>query len=101
VLRNPWRLNFDMALLKNFKLRESTTLELRGEAFNVFNHTQFNTYDPNRGATSSNVITCYGGPQNAAGFVGDGVNCLEGSGFLHPIDAHRPRTIQFGAKLIF
>jgi hypothetical protein len=101
VLRNPSRLNFDMALLKNFKLRESTTLELRGEAFNVFNHTQFNIYDPNRGNTSSNVITCYGGPHNAAGFVGNGVNCLEGSGFLHPIDAHRPRTIQFGAKLTF
>jgi Carboxypeptidase regulatory-like domain len=101
VLRNPGRLNFDMALLKHFKLRESTTLELRGEAFNVFNTTQFNIYDPNRGNTASNVITCYGGPKDAAGYVGDGINCLEGSGFLHPVDAHRPRTIQFGAKLIF
>ena len=101
ILRNPSRVNFDMALLKHFKLRESTTLELRGEAFNVFNHTQFELYNPNRGNTASNVINCYGGPDNAAGYVGGGINCLEGSGFLHPVDAHRPRTIQFGAKLVF
>jgi len=101
VLRNPGRVNFDMALLKHFKLGESTTLELRGEAFNTFNNTQFVIYDPNRGNTASNVINCYGGPQDAAGYVGGGVNCLEGSGFLHPVEAHRPRTIQFGAKLVF
>lgn len=100
-VRNPGRVNFDMALLKHFKLGESSTLELRGEAFNVFNNTQFMIYDPNRGNTASNVITCYGGPHDSAGYVGNGINCLEGSGFLHPVDAHRPRTIQFGAKLIF
>ena len=33
--------NFDMALLKNFNLTESKTLEFRLEAFNVFNHAQF------------------------------------------------------------
>jgi hypothetical protein len=27
--------------------------------------------------------------------------CLSGSSFLHPIDAHRPRTLQFGLKLSF
>jgi len=34
--------NFDMALLKSFKFNESKELQLRAEAFNVFNHTQFN-----------------------------------------------------------
>jgi hypothetical protein len=101
VLRNPGRVNFDVALLKHFKLRESTTLELRGEAFNIFNHTQFELFNPNRGNTASNEINCFGGPLNTAGYVGGGINCLEGSGFLHPVDAHRPRTIQFGAKLVF
>lgn len=101
ALRNPSRINFDMALLKHFKLTESATLELRGEAFNVFNHTQLELFNPNRGNTASNVISCYGGPDDDAGFVGGGVNCLVGNGFLHPVDAHRPRTIQFGAKLIF
>ena len=33
--------NFDMALLKTTKLTESKSLEFRFEAFNIFNHTQF------------------------------------------------------------
>jgi Carboxypeptidase regulatory-like domain/TonB dependent receptor len=33
--------NWDMALLKNTKITESKTLELRFEAFNVFNHASF------------------------------------------------------------
>jgi hypothetical protein len=103
-LRNPSRLNFDVALLKQFKLGDRAALELRGEAFNVFNHTQFRIFNPDRGNTGSNTISCYGGPNNAAGFVDPnpgGVNCLLGNSFLHPVDAHRPRTIQFGVKLIF
>src|SRR5271168_4996070 len=63
---NPNRLNFDMSVLKNFKLRESTSLEFRLEVFNVFNHTQFRIYDPNLGNTSNNTITCYGGPNSSA-----------------------------------
>jgi hypothetical protein len=103
VLRNPSRLNFDMSLLKNFKISERVALQLRAEAFNIFNITQFQIYNPERGNTGSNTISCYGGPDNSAGFVGSagGVNCLLGSSFLHPVDAHRPRTIQFGAKLSF
>jgi carboxypeptidase family protein/TonB-dependent receptor-like protein len=37
----PGMLNFDMALLKDFKLRESRLLQLRLETFNTFNHAQF------------------------------------------------------------
>jgi hypothetical protein len=33
--------NFDMALAKNLRLAESRTLQLRLEAFNMFNHAQF------------------------------------------------------------
>jgi hypothetical protein len=33
--------NFDMALLKNTKIRESWNLQFRAEFFNVFNHAQF------------------------------------------------------------
>jgi hypothetical protein len=28
-------------------------------------------------------------------------NCLKGSSFLHPVSAHRPRTMQFGLKYTF
>jgi hypothetical protein len=34
-------LNFDLALLKSIRLRESKALEFRLEAFNAFNHVQF------------------------------------------------------------
>lgn len=102
-LNNPSRLNFDVALLRHFKLTESSEMEFRAEAFNVFNQTQFRIYDPdNPGGTGNNVISCYAGPQNSAGFhATGGANCIAGASFLHPIDAHRPRTIQFGLKLAF
>ncbi len=100
-MRNPRRTNFDTALLKHFQYKERLSLELRGEAFNVFNHTQFRIYNSDRGNTGTNTINCYGGPNDTAGFAGGGVNCLLGNAFLHPIDAHRPRTIQFGVKLFF
>ena len=45
-LNNPGRSNFDVALLKHFKIKESAQLEFRAEAFNLFNHTQFRVYDP-------------------------------------------------------
>jgi len=102
ALNNPNRLNFDTALLKHIKVRERGDLEFRLEAFNVFNHTQFRIYDSNLGNQANNTVSCYGGA--TAGYSaggGDGVNCLTGSAFLHPIDAHRPRTLQFGLKYAF
>jgi hypothetical protein len=33
--------NFDMSLLKDVKLTDTTALEFRGEFFNIFNHAQF------------------------------------------------------------
>jgi hypothetical protein len=99
---NPGRLNFDTAVLKHFKLSETSDLEFRAEAFNVFNHTQFRIYDPdNPGSIGNNVISCYAGPFYSAGFAGSGGNCVTGASFLHPLDAHRPRTLQFGLKLGF
>jgi hypothetical protein len=101
-LNNPGRVNFDMALLKHFKIRESGQLEFRAEVFNLFNHTQFRVYDPdNPGSSGNNVVSCYAGPLYSAGFKGTGADCVTGASFLHPLDAHRPRTVQFGLKLGF
>jgi Carboxypeptidase regulatory-like domain len=115
-LNNPHRLNFDMSLLKNFKVTEGSALEFRVEAFNVFNHTQFRIFNPNIGNAANNTISCYGGgigglPYTSAGGytnlpgVNSGppqnVDCTDGSSFLRPIDAHRPRTIQLGLKYSF
>lgn len=102
-LNNPSRLNFDLSLIKHFKPTESSDLQFRAEAFNVFNHTEFRIYDPdNPGGTGNNVISCYAGPIYSAGFIGQGgADCITGASFLHPIDAHRSRTVQFGLKLGF
>jgi hypothetical protein len=110
-LNNPHRINFDVSLLKTFKVTEGSNLEFRAEAFNVFNHTQFRIFNPNLGNSGTNTINCYGGPDySAAGGLttipGVGgapaqVDCTSGSSFLHPVDAHRPRTLQFGLKYTF
>jgi Carboxypeptidase regulatory-like domain len=96
-MNNPSRLNFDVATLKHFKISEGSELEFRAEVFNLFNHTQFRIYDPDLGNTGSNTVSCYGGPNNSAGDA----SCLAGNSFLHPVDAHRSRTMQFGVKYSF
>jgi len=99
---NPSRLNFDMSLLKHFPIREGSEVEFRAEAFNVFNHTQFRLYNPDLGNTGSNTISCYGGSDYSAGaYFPGGSDCLTGSSFLHPVDAHRPRTLQLALKFSF
>ena len=101
-LNNPSRLNFDMSLLKHFHIKEGSELEFRAEAFNVFNHTQFRIFNPDLGNTGSNTISCYGGPNYSAGaYFPGGTDCLTGSSFLHPVDAHRPRTLQLAVKYNF
>jgi hypothetical protein len=101
-LNNPHRTNFDMSLMKTWRVFGERALQFRVDAFNVFNHTQFEIYDAVKGNTGSNIINCYGPAStgySAAG--GAGTNCLVGSSFLHPVDAHAPRTIQLGAKFNF
>ena len=98
-LNNPSRTNFDVAVLKETKLWQGSNLQFRAEAFNVFNNTQFMIYDPNKGNTSSNTISCYG--DETTGYSAGASTCDVGNGFLHPVSAHRPRTMQFGLKLQF
>jgi hypothetical protein len=97
-LRNPSRINFNLALLKHFKFfSDHFDTEFRAEVFNVFNHTQFRITDPsNPGNTGNNVINCYGSQIDlySAGASG----CLQGNSFLHPVDAHDPRIFQFALK---
>jgi hypothetical protein len=68
--------NYDMALLKNVRLTESKSLQLRVEGFNAFNHTQFF------------------GPQSVDGNIGS-------STFGRVVSANPPRLVQLGAKLVF
>lgn len=41
ILRGPGQINFDMALLKMFTIREDHKIEFRSEFFNIFNTPQF------------------------------------------------------------
>jgi hypothetical protein len=88
IMSHTSRLNFDTGLFKNFYVTEKANFEFRAEAFNLFNHTQFNNIN--------NTISCYGGSNNSAGDA----SCLDQS-FLHPSSAHNPRLLQLGLKFIF
>jgi hypothetical protein len=68
--------NYDMAAAKNLPLTESKSLLFRVEAFNVFNHTQFN------------------GPSSVDGDIGS-------STFGNVISAAAPRILQGAVKFAF
>ena len=90
-LRNPGRVNFDMALFKHFAIKESMAFEFRFEAFNVFNHTEWSGYPGS--------MSCANAPSNSAGDA----SCLgPGGADLFQINsAHLGRILQLGAKFLF
>jgi hypothetical protein len=53
AIRGPGRNNFDLALMKNFAVTERFRMEFRAEAFNAWNHTQFEG-NSNTGGISTN-----------------------------------------------
>jgi hypothetical protein len=78
-LRNPNRTNIDMALFKNFAIKESMSFQFRAEAFNIFNHSEWTGPSGDMSATD-------GQPS---------------SGFLEIPGAHLARVLQLGLKFIF
>ena len=54
AIRGPGHNNFDLSLLKNFAFTERFRMEFRAEAFNAFNHTQFEG-NSNTGGISTNL----------------------------------------------
>jgi hypothetical protein len=68
--------NYDMALLKNLRLTESKSLQLRLEGFNIFNRTQFF------------------GPQSVDGNISS-------STFGQVVSADPPRLVQLSVKFLF
>jgi hypothetical protein len=107
ILRNPWRTNFDMALLKHFAVTESSILNsarkpstclitgntwLGGDAGSAANNAGL--------GTASSSAGCYGGTNNSAGdpsciFPGSGVALGQAT------SAHLPRILQFALKFFF
>ena len=72
-LNNPRRTNFDMSVYKVFKPKETINVQFRAEAFNIFNHTQWN-----------------------------GVNsAVSTDNFMYSTGAHMPRVLQFAIRITF
>jgi hypothetical protein len=87
VLVNPRHTNFDMALLKDFHIRENMGFQFRAEAFNVFNHTEWGTIAGDGGS--------------GANQVGTANNTLGTSDFLYISTVHNPRILQLALKFLF
>ena len=45
VVRGPGVNNFDLSLFKDFRVKDQMRFQFRAEAYNAFNHTQFNALD--------------------------------------------------------
>jgi hypothetical protein len=73
VVQGPSTARVDFTLTKSIRFGETTRLQLRGEAFNVFNHTNFRTIGTNVTLGTYGTVTA----------------------------VRDPRTIQLGAKFIF
>ena len=56
-IRGPHFVNWDMALLKNFKFTERWSMQFRAEYFNVFNHTNLNDPAGSDGRANVNSST--------------------------------------------
>ncbi len=108
-LRNPGFQNHDLSLFKNFPLGASgkRSLQLRVEAFNIFNHPQFSAVNRTTnvtnaaGQTGAAIFNNYTGltvtnnvrPANSTAVLGS---------FFGEYSATRdPRIIQLGVKLYF
>jgi hypothetical protein len=72
-LRGPGGWNLDYSLFKNFTLTERFRLQIRGEMFNVFNHTR----------------------------LGNPVNTFSSPQFASITSAFDPRIVQLAAKIVF
>lgn len=62
IVRNPGITNFDATLFKRFPWKEKRAFELRWEAYNVFNHTQFSAMNTTAtfNAAGTQVNTAFG-----------------------------------------
>ena len=87
VLRGPGQIQFDASLSRIFDIHEAIRLEVRGEAFNIINHTNFIA-----AATGTGI------PGISTGGIALGLNSKT---FGQITTAGDPRIFQFALKLYF
>jgi hypothetical protein len=96
-LTGPGINNFDLTLQKSFSIKERGRLELRVDAFNAFNHTQFSGVNSTLNVTSLTNFTPTNLPFDANGnFIFANRN-----GFGTINGARDPRILQLVARLSF
>jgi len=86
ILLGPGQFNFDASLIKTTHITEKSTLQIRAEFFNLFNHPQFAALDPSSG-TGGTLSSL---PQAL----------VAGQGTIVSTSVN-PRIIQLGAKFVF
>ncbi len=94
-LTGPGINNWDISLQKQFSIRERMTLQLRGDTFNSFNHTQFSGINSTINYTSLTNPTVTNLPFRADGSV----NNINGFGTVS--GARDPRIMQLVVRLVF
>ena len=81
ILRGPGINNWDLAIFKDFPIREPLKLQFRCESYNTFNHTQFSAWNTTaRFDATGNQINTQLGQATAA---------------------YNPRQIQFAVRFLF
>jgi hypothetical protein len=94
-LVGPGRNNWDVALQRDVRITEKTKLQLRCDAFNVFNHTQFSGLNTTINFTSITNPTATNMPFNSAGVLANK------NGFGTISGVRSPRIMQIVARFVF
>jgi hypothetical protein len=94
-LNTPGVNNWDMAVQRNVPLREKLRLQLRVDAFNVFNHTQFSSINSTINFSSLTNPTPTNLPYDSNG------NLVNKNGFGTVSGVRSPRVLQIVARLVF
>jgi hypothetical protein len=93
-LRGPGLQQWDMSLFKNVSIREKARFQLRLEAYNAFNHTEWGSFNSsitfNSAGQIINLPTQLGGTGGRLGF-----------GALNSVRANSQRIVQIGVKFNF
>lgn len=92
-ITSPGTNQWDMSLYKNVSIREKARIQLRLEAFNAFNPTEWG------GVTSAILFDSAGTVKNLPSQLGGGGRL--GFGALNAIHADSQRILQIAAKVVF
>ncbi len=95
IARGPGLSNFNMSLFKNFSIGERVTLQFRAEAYNVFNHPQFNKVNTNP------KFDQFGNLANSLVLQADGKTPAVSDWFGRVTSARDPRIMQFALRITF